>query len=51
MVSTRAFIVVATCLYLKRVAEKKASLASHAVLEVEEDIDSGYTGESANLSA
>ncbi|KZV65918.1 hypothetical protein PENSPDRAFT_689429 [Peniophora sp. CONT] len=50
MVSTRALIVVATCVYLKRVAEKKAALvASRAVLEAEEDIDSGYNGESATL--
>ncbi|VDB82861.1 unnamed protein product [Peniophora sp. CBMAI 1063] len=52
MISTRAFLVVATCIYLRRIATqgKKANITSpHAVLEVEEDIDSGYTGESATL--
>lgn len=50
--ATRAFIVVATCLYLKRIAEQKRAIlaAARVALEVEDDIVCEYTGESATLS-
>ena len=50
MVSTRAFIVVATCIYLKRLIDgKRASLAAvQAMPEVEGG--AGYDVENANLS-
>ena len=50
MVSTRAFIVVATCIYLKRIIDGKR--ASRAAVQAMSEVEGGaeYDAENANLS-